>query len=154
VRSSDAVIACLSRRAFGEKGNIHSEMIYALDAANKLPREKILIIPLKFEECDIPETLSRWQWVNLFEDHGFERLMRLFHRVRLLPYVNSIGMKFALIHAGEFMMGSEEYDWEKPVHKVVISRPFYLGIYPVTQREWKEVGSCRLKGANRYHQTS
>ena len=54
-------------------------------------------------------------------------------------FTNTIGMKFALIPAGEFMMGSEEDDSEKPVHKVRISKLFYLGIYPVTQREWKEV---------------
>ena len=54
-------------------------------------------------------------------------------------YTNSIGMKFVLIPAGEFMMGSEEYDWEKPVHRVKISKPFYLGLYPVTQKEWKSV---------------
>jgi formylglycine-generating enzyme required for sulfatase activity len=52
---------------------------------------------------------------------------------------NSIGMKFTLIPAGEFYMGSEEYDDEKPVHKVKINNPFYLGTYPVTQREWKAV---------------
>ena len=52
---------------------------------------------------------------------------------------NSIGIKFALIPAGEFIMGSEEYDWEKPVHTVTISKPFYLGVYQLTQREWKAV---------------
>jgi formylglycine-generating enzyme required for sulfatase activity len=57
---------------------------------------------------------------------------------------NSIGMKFVLIPAGEFEMGSppdEEgrYDDEGPVHHVKISKPFYLGIYPVTQMEWKAV---------------
>jgi len=52
---------------------------------------------------------------------------------------NSIGMKFALIPAGEFMMGSEEFDWSKPVHSVKIRTSFYLGIYPVTQREWKAI---------------
>jgi len=54
---------------------------------------------------------------------------------------NSIGMKFSLIPAGEFYMGSEESDDddEKPVHKVRINNPFYLGSYPVTQREWKAV---------------
>jgi formylglycine-generating enzyme required for sulfatase activity len=55
--------------------------------------------------------------------------------------INSIGMKFKLIPAGEFMMGSNEYDSEKPVHKVTIGDPFYLGIYPVTQQEWKAVMS-------------
>jgi len=48
-------------------------------------------------------------------------------------------MKFTLIPAGEFMMGSEETDDKKPVHKVTISKPFYLGIYPVTRREWKAI---------------
>ena len=48
-------------------------------------------------------------------------------------------MKFIHIPAGEFMMGSDEYDSEKPVHKVTISKPFYLGTYPVIQHEWKTV---------------
>lgn len=54
-------------------------------------------------------------------------------------FTNSIGMKFTLIPAGEFNMGSEEYDSEKPVHKVKINNSFYLGTYLVTQREWKAV---------------
>ena len=53
---------------------------------------------------------------------------------------NSIGMKFTQIPAGEFMMGLDNgLDSEKPVHKVTIGKPFYLGTYPVTQREWKSV---------------
>jgi formylglycine-generating enzyme required for sulfatase activity len=72
---------------------------------------------------------------------------------------NSIGMPLALIPAGEFMMGStpEEVAWcdekakgdkwlvddripaETPQHRVKISRPFYLGVYPVTQGECQQV---------------
>ena len=52
---------------------------------------------------------------------------------------NSIGMKFTQIHAGKFYMGSEEYDAEEPVHRVKIKNPFFLGTYPVTQREWKAI---------------
>jgi len=52
---------------------------------------------------------------------------------------NSIGMKFTRIPAGEFMMGSLSDDNEGPVHKVTIGKPFYIGTYPVTQREWKAV---------------
>jgi len=59
-------------------------------------------------------------------------------------YNNSIGMKFALIPAGTFSMGSppdEEgrYKNEGPVHEVTIRKSFYLGIYPVTQQEWQAV---------------
>jgi len=48
-------------------------------------------------------------------------------------------MKFTLIPAGEFVMGSEESDSEKPVHRVKISKPFYFGTYPVTQKQWRDV---------------
>jgi formylglycine-generating enzyme required for sulfatase activity len=55
-------------------------------------------------------------------------------------YTNSIGMEFVLIPAGTFMMGSNDgCDDEEPVHQVTISRPFYLGKYPVTQEEWRIV---------------
>lgn len=53
---------------------------------------------------------------------------------------NSIGMDFVLIPAGEFHMGAEDGDaYEKPVHLVRISRPFYMGKYPVTQAQWEAV---------------
>jgi formylglycine-generating enzyme required for sulfatase activity len=59
------------------------------------------------------------------------------------PIENSIGMKLKLIPAGEFVMGSPDNDEgagpeEKPQHKVRIS-PFYLGIYEVTQAQYKAV---------------
>ncbi len=53
---------------------------------------------------------------------------------------NNIGIKLILIPAGEFLMGSENgRDNEKPVRKVIISNPFYLGKYPVTQTQWRVV---------------
>ena len=63
---------------------------------------------------------------------------------------NSFGMKFTHIPAGEFMMGSNELA-TKPVHKVFIKKPFYLGNYPVTQKEWKAVmrtNPSHFKGDN------
>lgn len=70
-------------------------------------------------------------------------------------YSNSIGMKFALIPAGEFEMGSPldgaaTRDDEGPVHRVKIEKAFYMGRYEVTQKEWREVmgnnPSRRFKG--------
>jgi len=69
---------------------------------------------------------------------------------------NGIGMKLALIPAGEFMMGTskEEVDrlaklcpWIKrelhkrecPPHRVRITKPFYLGVYEVAQAEYERV---------------
>jgi formylglycine-generating enzyme required for sulfatase activity len=54
---------------------------------------------------------------------------------------NSIGMEFVLIPAGDFWMYSSGSGHEEQIHKVIISRPFYLGKYLVTQREWESVMS-------------
>jgi eukaryotic-like serine/threonine-protein kinase len=53
------------------------------------------------------------------------------------------GLKFVLIPAGTFLMGSpddepERYADEGPRHRVTLTRPFYLGVYPVA------VGQFRL----------
>ena len=52
--------------------------------------------------------------------------------------VNSIGMRFALIPPGCFLMGSPEHEEgrylsEGPQHEVEITRAFYLGVHQVTQ---------------------
>jgi len=75
-----------------------------------------------------------------------------------VEYTNSIGMKFALIPPGEFIMGSKPEQiesavsavrpdefWqnairsELPPHTVVITQPFYLGIHEVTQMQYEQV---------------
>ena len=65
---------------------------------------------------------------------------------RSLPrqLTNSLGMKFALIQSGTFLMGSPPDEAgrgsdEGPQHEVTIARPFYLAIYPVTQEQYQRV---------------
>ncbi len=54
------------------------------------------------------------------------------------------GIAMRLIPAGSFLMGSPETERgrdldEGPVHEVSISRPFYMGKYEITQRQWESV---------------
>jgi len=73
-----------------------------------------------------------------------------------LPEVitNSIGMKFVLIPAGSFAMGSrispeevskryggkaEWYKSERPLHEVRLGKSFYLQTTEVTQGQWREI---------------
>lgn len=74
VRTSDVVVVCLSRTSVTKAGYVQKEIRFALDVADTQPENTIFIIPLKFEECDVPERLLRWQWVNLFQERGYERL--------------------------------------------------------------------------------
>ncbi len=67
---------------------------------------------------------------------------------------DDVTMKMVLIPAGEFTMGSHESaeavakafgtkaEWlkdEHPQHRVQITRPFYLGVYELTQQQYEKV---------------
>jgi formylglycine-generating enzyme required for sulfatase activity len=57
--------------------------------------------------------------------------------------VNSIGMRLALIPPGRFRMGSPSGEngrgGDEKAHEVELTRPFYLGVFPVTQGQWQRV---------------
>ena len=65
-------------------------------------------------------------------------------------YTNSIGMKFVRIEPGSFLMGQEEGgDWdEQPVHKVTLTKPFYMAVTEVTNAQYEQFDSdhCNLRG--------
>jgi len=48
-------------------------------------------------------------------------------------------LKMAYIPPGKFMMGDDECEGASPIHPVTITKGFYMGIYPVTQDQWKEI---------------
>jgi formylglycine-generating enzyme required for sulfatase activity len=66
---------------------------------------------------------------------------------------NSIGMELRRIEPGTFLMGSETGDPdEKPLHRVTITKPFYIGVHEVTQEQYAAVtgeNPSRIKAAKR-----
>jgi formylglycine-generating enzyme required for sulfatase activity/serine/threonine protein kinase len=83
---------------------------------------------------------------------GTPHAFRCGQRLRKLPpLVNSIGMKLAPIPPGKFLMGSPDNEAgrharEGPQHEVVLTRPFYLGVYPVTKGQF-----AAFVEAEKYH---
>src|SRR5262249_6077427 len=73
VRNSDVVLICLSPTAVNKAGYLQKEIRHALDVADEQPEGRIFLIPLRLEECDIPDRLARWQWVDLFDERSYER---------------------------------------------------------------------------------
>ena len=54
---------------------------------------------------------------------------------------------FVLVEAGTFQMGSnDDFDENKPVHEVTITKPFYMGKYEVTQAEYEKY--CSYTGSD------
>jgi hypothetical protein len=79
IGDSDLVIVCLSRRAVDKVGYVQKEIRLALDCADEQPGGALYIVPVKLEECEVPNRLKRWHWVNLWEDVGPDRLAQTLH---------------------------------------------------------------------------
>jgi hypothetical protein len=80
VRKADIVIVCLSSGSVTKEGYVQKEINQALDIANEKPEETIFVIPLKLESCDVPNRLSKWQWVNYYEEGAYSRLLLALQR--------------------------------------------------------------------------
>jgi formylglycine-generating enzyme required for sulfatase activity len=65
-------------------------------------------------------------------------------------FTNSIGMKFVLVPAGTFTMGSPNSEKgrgdDEYLRKLTFSKGLYMGIHPVTQEQWQAI-----MGANPSH---
>lgn len=76
ISASDAVLVCISPKSVNQDGYVHKEIKMALDIAEQKPEGSIYIIPVKLENCDVPDRLRRWHWVDLFEDGEYDKLLR------------------------------------------------------------------------------
>ena len=76
IRATDVVLVCLSKHSVTAVGYLKREIGYALDAAEQRAEDTIFLIPVRLEDCPVPERLQRWHWVNLFEREGYSRLLR------------------------------------------------------------------------------
>jgi hypothetical protein len=125
IQNSDAVLVCLSRRAINKSGYVQKEISFALDVAEEQPPDTNFIIPVRLEECDVPQRLQHRQWVNLFEQNGLNRLMRaLSLRAAQMAYREDLSENVSAETKSDVHIGPENSSLEQPYRtaKVVIAR--------------------------------
>ena len=72
-----------------------------------------------------------------------------------LPIAKGIGITFACIPPGTFLMGSPETEVgrsdDEELHEVTLTKPFFIGIHQVTQEQWQAItgdNPSHFKGEN------
>jgi serine/threonine protein kinase len=81
IRASQAILVCLSQSSITKRGYVQREIKNALDIADEQPEGATFLIPLRLEECEVPDRLRRWQWVDMFQQNGFEQLARTLRKL-------------------------------------------------------------------------
>ena len=125
------------------EGRVDEDFLRLLDAGLKATIASLPARPAVEEPAAAPMLPERVPWFGGKPPSGSR-------------WKNSLGMEFALIPAGVFQMSSpppaQGNGEECPLHRVRISRAFYLGRHPVTQSQWEAVmgnNPSRFKGPNR-----
>lgn len=75
VKNSDVIVVCLSNGSINKRGFVQKEIKYALDVADEQPEGTIFLIPLRLEECEVPDRLRSKHWVDYSRSDGYERLL-------------------------------------------------------------------------------
>ncbi|MFC1861152.1 TIR domain-containing protein [Chloroflexota bacterium] len=87
IHDSDAVLVCVSSTSVNKAGFLHREIREALDVAYEQPEGSIFLIPIRLDECMVPDSLRHWQWFNYFEENGYWKL-----RLSLQKRAASLGL--------------------------------------------------------------
>jgi TIR domain len=74
IKDSHILLAILSKTSTAKTGYVQKEIRFALDRADEMPEGRVYIIPVLLEQCEIPNRLSRWQAVRLYQPEGETRL--------------------------------------------------------------------------------
>jgi formylglycine-generating enzyme required for sulfatase activity len=142
IRQSDFFLACLSPNSVDKRGFIQREIKEALDVLQEKLESDIYLIPVRLEECDVPESLREFHWANLYEADGLEKLVQairngienqratiqhedtwqiksIAEKPEKREWTDPItGMEFVWIPAGQFIMGQMEAEKAYLIYEV------------------------------------
>jgi formylglycine-generating enzyme required for sulfatase activity/uncharacterized caspase-like protein len=127
------VIEGLKGKADEDSGNRDGKVTLG-ELAGYIGTEVYKFVDRTRNDEQLPEYLFKANSINLVDLAARKSLSR--------SLADSIGMRLALIPAGEFMMGSSDDDDdadddETPRHRVRITRPFYLGTTEVAVGQFR-----------------
>ncbi len=88
IKESDVFIACLSKQSVAKQGYVQKEFKMALNLYAEKPSDSIYLIPVRLDECHIPElrqdeygvSLRNIHWLDFFSEDGFELLLKTLKR--------------------------------------------------------------------------
>lgn len=75
IRNSDFTIVFLSNASVSKRGYVQKEFKLALDVLQEMPEGQIYVVPVRLENCEVPERFRSIHWCDLFETGGIDKLI-------------------------------------------------------------------------------
>lgn len=123
VEAADVVIVCVSNRSVTKEGYVQKEIRKVLDIALEKPEETIFIIPLRFDECELPRRLRTWHYVDYFpagqRSRAYQRLVQSL-RVRVDQLQPKEERGTGVSPAAE-EVSTRVVEWKKPTAKEILT---------------------------------
>jgi len=120
LHNSDFVLIFLSNHSINRRGYIQKEIKSALSLLSMMPSEEIFLIPIRLEECEVPESLVHIQHLDLFKENAWEQLLKV------LEYgLKKYGIerhKEEIDSLKESILEEEKQEGEKPY--IFVAMPF------------------------------
>jgi TIR domain/Novel STAND NTPase 1 len=76
IKQSHFVLFCITQRSRTKRGYIQKELGTALKASQEIPSGETFLIPVRLEECTVPDELSKLQYADIFRTGEFEKLLK------------------------------------------------------------------------------
>ena len=77
LRNSRFIVIFFSNHSISKRGYVQREFKLALDTLEEIPDGQIFIIPVRLEECMVPEAFGHIHYVDLFEPLGFDLVKKV-----------------------------------------------------------------------------
>jgi CheY-like chemotaxis protein len=68
-------LACLSKHSVSKEGYVQKELKKGLEIYDRHPEGNIFLIPVRLDDCRVPERFKKLHWINLYEPNGIENLL-------------------------------------------------------------------------------
>jgi len=76
IEQSNFFLACLSKHSVSKEGYVQKELKMGLEVLDRQPPDNIYLIPVRLDNCVVPQRFKRLQWVDFFQSNGMEELLK------------------------------------------------------------------------------
>ena len=90
IESSHSTIVCLSERSVGRSGYVQKEIKLALDVLDRQPEGAMFLLPVRLDNCVIPDRLKHIHYADWDDGGGYEKIRRAL-RLRANQVVEGAG---------------------------------------------------------------